>query len=75
MCTTRLYNNLHQVSPKDGKPKIYFLIWTLKPKGLHGIANIGHGHACLREENISFSNITYISNRILPLKKNHDNYF
>jgi hypothetical protein len=54
--------------------QIYSLIWTLKPKGLHGIANIGQGHACLREENISFSNITYISNRILPLKNTHDNY-
>jgi hypothetical protein len=63
MCTTRLYNNLHQVSHRM-ESQIYSLIWTLKPKGLHGIANIGQGHACLREESISFSNITYISNRI-----------
>ena len=32
MCTTRIYNNLHQVNPKDGKPNIFFNL-NFKTKG------------------------------------------
>jgi hypothetical protein len=50
-----------------GKPNYLTVFGRNKPKSLNRIANIGYGHLCLREENLSFNNnynATHVENHV-----------
>ena len=53
----RFGDNFHQVRSKlIGKQNNLKSLGTRKPKAINRTVNIGEGHLCLREENLSFNN-------------------